>query len=138
MILKFISQILLEKLEEDKKYKEYIEFYNKEKIIDIDLLRYLLSEYENLYKIFIKINLLLYRYDSSKLDNELKDYQYIDGELLYVDDVDFIMYYYTKNYERCKKVIKCIIDEKLRPTNELKILTQIYERDSSKEIYSID
>ena len=138
MVLRFITQILLEKLEEDETYKEYIESYNKDKTINLDLLRVLLNKYETLYKIFIKVNLLLYGYDSSKLDNDLKDYKQIDGELLYIDDIDFIIHYYTNNYNRCKKVIKYIIDEKLRPTNELEILTQIYERDSSKEIYTID
>ena len=138
MVLKFITQILLEKLEDDETYKEYVESYDKDKTINLDLLRILLNNYETLYKIFIKTNLLLYRYDSSELDNDLKDYKQIDGELLYIDDIDFIIHYYTNNYNRCKKVIKCIIDEKLRPTNELKILSQIYNRDSSKEIYSID
>jgi len=133
MILKFITQILFEQLEKDAVYKEYIETYKKETNINLDLARILLIKYETLYKIFIKTNLFLYKYDSKELDDELRDYRYIDGELLYVDDIDFIMYYYINNYDRCKKIIKCIIDYKLRPTNELNILTQIYERDLSEE-----
>lgn len=124
---------LMEDLLNDEEYKQYISIYKEERYVNKDILESLLKRHLDLYYIFLKINILLYRYDTKSLNKELKDYKHYRGNTLYVDDIDIVMDYYYNNYPRCKKELSKIITYKLRPISERKILKQIIERQSNEE-----
>lgn len=127
------SKKLMKDLLSDEEYKQYISIYEKESYINKDVLKSLLEKHLDLYYIFLKINILLYRYDTKSLNKELKDYQHYKGNTLYVEDIDIVMNYYFNNYTRCKKELNKIIVYKLRPLSERKILKQIFERQPNEE-----
>lgn len=127
------SKKLMKDLLSDEEYKQYISIYEKESYINKDMLKSLLEKHLDLYYIFLKINIILYRYDTKSLNKELKDYQHYKGNTLYVNDIDIVMNYYFNNYTRCKKELSKIITYKLRPLSERKILKQIFERQPSEE-----
>lgn len=124
---------LMENLLNDEEYKEYISLYKEENYVNKDMLDSLLKRHLDLYYIFLKINILLYRYDTKSLNKELKDYKHYRDNTLYVDDIDIVMDYYFNNYSRCKKELSKIITYKLRPMSERKILKQIIDRQPSEE-----
>lgn len=125
---------LMRNLLNDGEYKEYITIYKEKQYVDKSILNNLLKRYLDLYYLFLKINILLYRYDTKSLNNELKDYTHYKGDILYIDDIDIIMSYYFNNYSRCRIELSKIIVFKLRPNNEIKILKQILDRQFDKEI----
>ena len=125
---------LMRNLLNDGEYKEYITIYKEKQYVDKSILNNLLKRYLDLYYLFLKINILLYRYDTKSLNNELKDYTHYKGDILYIDDIDIIMGYYFNNYSRCRIELSKIIIFKLRPNNEIKILKQILDRQFDKEI----
>lgn len=127
------SNKLMENLLNDDEYKQCINTYKEESYVNKDMLDSLLKRYLDLYYIFLKINILLYRYDTKSLNKELKDYKHYKGNTLYVDDIDIVMNYYFNNYPRCKKELSKIITYKLRPMSERKILKQIIDRQPSEE-----
>ncbi len=124
---------LMENLLNDEEYKEYISIYKEESYVNQDMLDSLLKKHLDLYYIFLKINILLYRYETKSLNKELKDYKHYRGNTLYVDDIDIVMDYYFNNYSRCKKELSKIITYKLRPMSERKILKQIIDRQPNEE-----
>ena len=131
------SKMLLEEMLSSSEYKKYIEIYKNKKYIDKYLLEILLNKYLDLYYLFLKVNILLYRYDNKHLRNELQDYTHYNGNMLYLDDIDIIMKYYYNNYSKCKSELRKIIEYKLRPNSELKIIDKILNRDITKEIIPI-
>ena len=124
---------LMEDLINDEEYKEYISIYKEESYVNKDMLDSLLKKHLDLYYIFLKINILLYRYETKSLNKELKDYKHYRGNTLYVDDIDIVMDYYYNNYPRCRRELSKIITYKLRPMTERKILKQIIDRQPSEE-----
>lgn len=134
-----INQVkkLMEDLLNDEEYKQYMNIYKEENYVNKDMLDSLLKKHLDLYYIFLKINILLYRYDTKSLNKELKDYQHYKGNTLYVDDIDIVMNYYFNNYPRCKRELNKIITYKLRPISERKILKQIIDRQPSEEFKTL-
>ena len=120
----------------DSDYIEYVKLYDEKKIIERQRLIRILDKYEVLYIIFLKINILIYNYDTSGLNNELKDYLHFKGGNYYIEDLSVILKYYSWNYSRCRKTLKTIIVNKLRPVSEIRILKKIVERPISDEIIS--
>ena len=66
--------------------------------------------------------------------NTLTDFRHIRNVKITLDDFDIVLKHYYYNYNRCKKCIKIIISNKLRPNSELKLLKLIYNRDINKDI----
>ena len=90
----------------------------------------MLNDYKDLYYIFLKSFIYLYfKTDIKNLSKELQNYQYIGNRKIYLDDVDMVLRHYYYNYTRCRKCIKAIIQNKLRPQNEIGLLKQIYNLD---------
>ena len=56
---------------------------------------------------------------------------------IYLDDTDLVLRHYYSNYKRCRKVIKTIIQKKLRPLNEIRLLKQIYNLDIEDSLIPI-
>lgn len=127
-------EILMEDLLNDGEYKSYISIYKDEGYVNKDMLDSLLKRHLDLYYIFLKINILLYRYDTNHLNKDLKDYNHYKGNTFYVDDIDIVMDYYFNNYPKCKRELSKIISYKLRPLCERKILKQIIDRQPNEEI----
>ena len=109
----------------DIDYIHYEQKYETEHTIDVELLEKLLKKYKDLYYIFLKINILLYRFDTSNLNDELKDYRHYQGKVYRIDDLDIILRHYYGNYKRCRCVIEIMISEKLVPQNERELLEKI-------------
>lgn len=129
---------LYDNLLEDEKYKQYCKIYEQEHYIDLELLKYLLKEHHELYYIFLKINLLLYYGREpkikNKLNNDLKDYYYINKRILRVNDLDLILKHYFKNYSRCRQGIMKIVKNKLVSNTEQILLKLIYAREVLEQI----
>lgn len=119
---------------EDKDYIKYKEIYKNEHFIDKDLLVVLLERYLDLYYVFLKINILLYKYDTKNLDKELQDFLHYKGKNIHVDDLDSIFRFYYKNFSMCHRTIEKIITYKIRNKNEIELLKQILERPFEKEL----
>ena len=132
-----ISKKLLDELFSDKEYQEYISEYENTSKINLDKLESLLNNHFDLYKLFLKTNILLYRYDTKLLEEDLKDFSQLNGETLYLDDADIIMKYYISNYKRCKDELHRICILHWRPPAEKRIINKIISRKIEKEIKDI-
>lgn len=119
---------------EDKDYIKYKEIYMNEHFIDKDLLVILLERYLDLYYVFLKINILLYKYDNKNLNKDLQDFLHHKGKNIYVDELDSIFRFYYKNFSMCHRTIEKIITYKIRNKNEIELLKQILERPFEKEL----
>ena len=86
-----ISKRLLDKLFQDKEYQEYIYEYENKNSINLDKLESLLNNHIDLYRLFLKINIFLYRYDTKLLEDDLKDFSQLNETTLRMDDIDTIM-----------------------------------------------
>ena len=128
-----VSKKLLDELFNDKEYQEYISEYENTSKINIDKLESLLNNNFDLYRLFLKTNILLYRYDTKLLDEDLKDFSQLNGETLYLDDADNIMKYYISNYKRCKDELHRICIHHWRKAAENRIINKIINRAKSKE-----
>ena len=128
------SEELMNNLVNDNDYQEYISVYKDRYYVNKDILNTLLQRHIELYYLFLKINILIYRYDTKSLSKDLKDYTHFKGTTLFIDDIVIIMNYYFNNYLRCKNEINKIITYKLRPLCERKILKQIINRQPHEEI----
>lgn len=129
-----ITQKLMNDYLEDKDYKEYLKLYSKEKYIDDSLVERLLKRHIELYYIFLKINIAMYKYNTKGLKKEIREYNYHNGKDLTLEDIHFIFKYYYKNFTLCKNTIKTIVKYELRPKVELELLKQILERKIDMEI----
>jgi len=136
-----LANQLIKKIKSNDTFKEFLNLYNQREIITkdmIEIVKQLLKEEFDLYALFIKINCFLYRYDSSKLNNRLKDYhKHIFDKIEFVitiDDVAVITYFYLKYRFIIKLFIKYIINNKLRPSNEIVILKNIINRQPHEEL----
>ena len=123
-----ISKRLLDKLFQDKEYQEYINEYESTSKINLDKLESLLNNHIDLYRVFLKINIFLYRYDTKLLEENLKDFSQLNGTTLRLDDIDTVMDYYFNNYKRCKKELHRICINQLRPPAENRIINKIINR----------
>jgi len=136
-----LSSRLIEKIKDSDTFKEFISIYNIKETITKDMVeiaRKLLKEEFDLYALFLKVNIFLYRYDSSKLNNKLQNYhRHILNNVEYtitIDDVAIITYFYLKYKFIIKKFIKYIINNRLRPSNEIVILRKILNRQPQEEL----
>ena len=118
----------------DEDYIKYEEIYKNDRIVDTDLLVKLLDKYFDLYYVFLKINIFLYRYDTKGLNKELQDFLHYKGKVYHIDDLDSMIRLYYRNYNRCQIAMKKVITKKLRPIKERKLLQQILDRPIEKEI----
>lgn len=132
-----ISSELLSNLLKDEEYVKYIEDYNKTGHINNNLLDNLFEKYYNLYRLFMKMNILLYRYDTPLLDEDLKDYNQIDGKSLFIIDLDNIMKYYINNYNRCKDALKRLYLYRKTSPAERRIIRKIINRKIDEELSAI-
>lgn len=132
-----VSKKLLDELFNDKEYQEYISEYENTSKINIDKLESLLNNHFDLYRLFLKTNILLYRYDTKLLDEDLKDFSQLNGETLYLDDADNIMKYYISNYKRCKDELHRICIHHWRKAAENRIINKIINRKTEKEIRDV-
>ena len=123
-----ISKRLVDKLLQDKEYQDYISEYENKNSINLDKLESLLNNHIDLYRLFLKINIFLYRYDTKLLEEDLKDFGQLNGTTLRLDDIDTIMDYYFNNYKRCKKELHRICINHLRPPAEKRIINKIINR----------
>lgn len=131
------SKKLLDELFNDKEYQEYISEFENTSKINLDKLKLLLNNHFDLYKLFLKTNILLYRYDTKLLEDDLKDFSQLNGETLYLDDADTVMNYYINNYKRCKDELHRICIHHWRPPAEKRIINKIINRKIEKEIKDV-
>ena len=129
--MRCVSQRLIDKMYNSETYKQYVEYYDKNHCINIDLLKKLYFDNQDLYIIFFKINVVLYRYDYK----ELGICTMHNNHNLYVTDIDVILKHYIGNYDRCRNAIKCLISQSLVSKSDVSILKQILSRDKEKEIF---
>ena len=136
-----LSNKLIEKVKDSDTFKEFVAIYNNKETITKDMLelvRKLLKEEFDLYALFLKINCFLYRYDSSKLNNKLQKYsKHIFNGVEFtitIDDVAIITYFYLRHKFIIKLFIKFIINNRLRPHNEIVILRKILNRQPQDEL----
>lgn len=118
----------------DPDYIKYEELFENEHIVDKKLLVTLFNGYKDLYYIFLKINIFLYRFDTSNLNNELKDYKHYKGKVYRIDDLDVILRHYYRYYKRCQCAIKILISDKLVPQNEIELLEKIINNPLEEQI----
>ena len=131
------SEKLINSLLKDKEYIEYMKMCDNTHHINIKVLDSLLKKHLDLYFLFLKINILLYKYDTKLLNNDLKDYTHYKNEKLYINDIDIIMNYYFHNYAICKRLLKDLALYNLRPIEETKIIIKIINRKPNEEYSSI-
>ena len=129
--MRCVSQRLIDKMYNSETYKQYVEYYDKNHCINIDLLKKLYFDNQDLYIVFLKINVVLYRYDYE----ELGICTMHNNRNLYVTDIDVILKHYISNYDRCRNAIKCLISHSLVSKSDVSILKQILSRDKEKEIF---
>lgn len=132
-----ISKRLLDKLFQDKEYHEYIYEYENKNSINLDKLESLLNNHIDLYRLFLKVNIFLYRYDTKLLEDDLKDFSQLNETTLCMDDIYTIMDYYFNNYKRCKDELHRICILHWRPPAENRIINKIISRKIEKEIKDI-
>lgn len=135
--INFISKELLNNLFQDREYKNYIDEYKKKSNIKLDKLKIIFNKHYDLYRLFIKINIFLYRYNTKLLDEDLQDFSQLNGRTLNLMDVDIIMKYYINNYKRCKKKLHRIAINHWVPPSEKRIINMIISRKIDNEIINI-
>ena len=136
--MKLIGKIIYEKIIKDERYINYCDKYSKDNSIDSNVLNDLLRDYKDFYYLFLKSFVSLYfKDDTNYLSKELQNYKYIGNRKIYLDDTDLVLRHYYSNYNRCRKVIKTIIQKKLRPLNEIRLLKQIYNLDIEDSLIPI-
>lgn len=116
----------------DENYIKYCKIYKEEHYIDLDLLKSLLETHHELYYTFLKINILFYFQQEKilkRINKELKNWKYVNGRILRVDDVDLILRHYHTNYSRCRSSMMKIVEYKLVSKVEQEILLLIYGKD---------
>jgi len=118
----------------DKDYIKYEEIYKNKHIVDKDLLIKLLNKHLDLYYVFLKMNIFIYRYDTKNLEKDLQDLYRYKGKNIYIDDLESIFRFYYKNFSMCHKSMETIITYKLREKNEIKLLKKILRRPFAKEL----
>lgn len=119
---------------DDVDYIHYEEIYNKENFINKDLLVKLLEKYHDLYYIFLKMNLWLYHFKISGLNDDLKDVNHYRKTMFRIDDLSHIFGLYYHHYSMFVETIKVIISDKLVPKNEIKLLEMIINNPREKDI----
>ena len=130
----FVDELINKLLDSDT-YKEYDKIYKDKNYVDPQLLKQLLLEHHDLYELFLKANIILYKYETKGLKKSFDDCYYHNGNRLFLEDVYNVLLYY---YSRCKTVLKKMIQLKLVPISERKILKLILNRDISKELIPLN
>lgn len=129
---------LINKFLDSDTYKEYDKIYKDKNYVDPQLLKQLLLEHHDLYELFLKANIILYKYETKGLKKSFDDCYYHNGNRLFLEDVYNVLLYYYSHYSRCKTVLKKMIQLKLVPISERKILKLILNRDISKELIPLN
>lgn len=125
---------LNEELLKDSDYIKFEETYNKNEVIDKELLVKLLNKHLDLYNVFLKMNIFLYGFDTKELSKDLQDFLHYKGKKYYIDDLGVILRFYFKHHSMFIKSIKEIIDSKLRPQNEIDLLKRIINNPREEKI----
>jgi len=78
-----VSKVMRLKREllDDEDYIRFEETYNKNEAIDTELLIKLLNKHLDLYHVFLKLNILLYGFDTKELSEDLQDFLHLLAEL---------------------------------------------------------
>lgn len=118
----------------DIDYIKYEEIYSKESVIDKNLLVQLLNKHHDLYYVFLKMNIFLYRFDTKCLNDELKDFSHYKKTVLRIDDLSHILGLYYCHYSMFIETIKVMISDNLVPKNEVKILKMIINNPKEEQI----
>lgn len=118
----------------DIDYIKYEEIYSKESVIDKNLLVQLLNKHHDLYYVFLKMNIFLYRFDTKGLNDELKDFSHYKKTVLRIDDLSHILGLYYRHYSMFIETIKVMISDNLVPKNEVKILKMIINNPKEEQI----
>lgn len=133
--MKNIGLKLYNELIQDNSYQDYCQMYKQDHYIDKNAVERMLITHKDYYYLFLKSFIwLYYKEDIKYLNKELQDFRHIRNVKITLDDFDIVLKHYYYNYNRCKKCIKIIISNKLRPNSELKLLKLIYNRDINKDI----
>lgn len=132
-----VSKVMRLKREllDDEDYIRFEETYNKNEVIDTGLLIKLLNKYLDLYHVFLKLNILLYGFDTKELSEDLQDFLHFKGKKYYIDDLDSILKFYYNHYPMFIKSIEEIINSKLRPLSEITLLKKFIN--NPKELKAI-
>lgn len=133
-----LADELINKLLNNDIYKEYDKIYKDKNYVDPQLLKQLLLKHHDLYELFLKANIILYKYKTKGLKKSFNDCYYHNEKKLYLEDVYNVLLYYYSHYSRCQTVLKKMIQLKLVPISERKILKLILNRDISKEIIPLN
>ena len=133
-----LADELINKLLNSDIYKEYDKIYKDKNYVDPQLLKQLLLKHHDLYELFLKANIILYKYETKGLKKSFNDCYYHNEKKLYLEDVYNVLLYYYSHYSRCQTVLKKMIQLKLVPISERKILKLILNRDISKEIIPLN
>jgi len=118
----------------DIDFIHYQDTYNNQNVIDKDLLVKLLEKYHDLYYIFLKMNLWLYHFKISGLNDDLKDVTHYKNTMFRIDDLSHILGLYYHHYNMFVETIKVIISDKLVPTSEIKLLEKIINNPREEQI----
>ena len=118
----------------DEDYISMCKRYEIKHTMDIGLLVKLLKRYEDLYVMFLKINVFVFGYETKGLNKELQDYVHYKGKNYYINDLETILRCYYSNYDRCRKILKVIVTCRLMPLDEINILKKILDRPVENEI----
>lgn len=137
-MIKLFADELINKLLNSDTYKKYDKIYKDKNYVDPQLLKQLLLEHYDLYELFLKANIILYKYETKGLKKSFDDCYYHNGKRLFLEDVYNVLLYYYSHYSRCQTVLKKMIQLKLVPMSERKILKLILNRDISKELIPLN
>ena len=123
-------QKLYDNLLNDENYIKFCKIYEREKNIDLDLLKELLKTHNELYYTFLKINVFFY-YKYDYLVEKINKNFDIDDNKISINDIELILNHYVTNSDRCHSCIEKLIKNKLVDKDEQMLLLSIY----SKEVF---
>ncbi len=118
----------------DIDFFHYQEAYDNKNVIDKDLLMKLLEKYHDLYYTFLRMNLFLYRFKMTGLNDELKDFNHYKGKPYRIDDLSHIFGLYYHHYSMFVETFKLMISNNLIPKNEIKLLEKIINNPREEQI----
>jgi len=118
----------------DIDFIHYQDTYNNKNVIDKDLLVKLLEKYHDLYYIFLKMNLWLYHFKISGLNDDLKDVTHYKNTMFRIDDLSHILGLYYHHYSMFVETFKIMISNNLIPKNEVKLIEMIINNPREEQI----
>lgn len=118
----------------DIDFIHYQDTYNNQNVIDKDLLVKLLEKYHDLYYIFLKMNLWLYHFKISGLNDDLNDVTHYKNTMFRIDDLSHILGLYYRHYSMFVETFKLMISNNLIPKSEIKLLEMIINNPREEQI----